>query len=379
MKDNLTLFLFLFFSSAMAQSTTKDIVYAGTFSERDSKGIYVFEFDRIAETLTEVQTVSDRESPTYLEVHPSGKFLYVVYREKPEHAGTIAAFQIDAMGKLAKINEQPVGKNPCHISIDPQGKLLFVSNYASGSLIVYSIKQDGSLSPSIDNFQYSGSSLHKERQKEPHTHSAIPSLKGDFLYVSDLGVDKIMLYEIDAKGNLYPAKTPFIETPPGAGPRHSVVHPNGNYLFSNEELTSSVTSYKIDQRTGALQFVERVTMLSNDTTAEGNSAADIHLSPDGEFLYASNRGQDNLVVYRVNSNNGKLSYVEHTRTEGKHPRSFMVDDKGEFIFVANRFTDSITLFRRDLGSGRLVFTGKKFAVPGIVCVKQLTYTKVNTK
>lgn len=375
MKDKLTLFLFLIFSSAMAQSTTKDIVYAGTFSERDSKGIYVFEFDRIAQTLTEVQTVSGRESPTYLEVHPSGKFLYAVYREKPENEGTIAAFKIDVAGKLTKINEQSVGKNPCHISIDPRGKLLFVSNYASGNLIVYSINHDGSLSPSTHNFQYKGSSIHKERQKEPHTHSGISSLKGDFLYVSDLGIDKIMIYEIDTKGNLYPAKTPLIETPPGTGPRHSVVHPNGNYFFSNEELTSSVASYKIDQRTGALQFVERVTMLSKDTTAEGNAAADIHLSPDGKFLYASNRGQDNLVVYRVDADNGKLSYVEHAKAEGKHPRSFMIDDEGEFIFVANRFTDSITLFRRDLSSGRLVFTGKKFAVPGVVCVKQLTSTR----
>jgi 6-phosphogluconolactonase len=365
-------FLFAWLSG-YTQQTKKEIIYAGTFSERGSKGIYVFQFDRESLRLTELQTIADRESPTFIELHPSGKYLYAAYRSGTNNQGTLTAYRIDpANGKLTKINEQSSkGASPCHVSIDPKGRFVYVSNYAGGNLAVYPIRADGSLAIPTDTVQHTGHSLHKERQKEPHMHSIIPAIDGNFIYASDLGIDKIMIYKIDQSGNITPAKIPFVESTHGSGPRHLSIHPNGNLAFSVEELSSTISSYKINQQTGALQAVDRVGMLSKDTTSEGNTAADIHVSPDGKFVYASNRGQDNIVIYKINSDTGKMTYVGHENTHGKHPRNFLIDSRGELAFVANRNTDAITLFKRDKITGTLLFTGINVPVPAVVCIKQL--------
>lgn len=360
----------------MGQSS--EILYVGTSSERGSKGIYIFEFDRNNKAFREIQTLTHKESPTFLEVHPNGQFLFAVYREgleKDDKSGTVASFRINQdTGTIQLINERSTeGAGPCHVSVDPKGDYVYVSNYGGGNLSVFPVREDGSLEPASDIVQHTGSSIHPSRQKQAYMHSIIPAKQGDFIYASDLGVDKIFTYKINRdSGKLSPADNPSVSSTPGSGPRHFTIHPDNQLAFSVEELTSTIASFRIDPQTGALTSLERVPMLSADFPLDKSStAADIHVSPDGKYLYASNRGEDNLVIYSIDAENGKLELVGHESTRGGHPRNFYVDHTGDFVLVANRDNDHFVLFDRDKGSGKLAFTGKEVHVPAAVCIKLL--------
>lgn len=358
------------------QAGAKEILYVGTFSERGSQGIYVLQFDRTTGKLTELQTVSGKESPSFLEVHPNGKYLYAVYREgmtKEDKNGTVIAYSIDqATGKLTKINEQSSeGSGPCHVSLDSKGRFAYVSNYGGGNLAVYPVNKDGSLDKPSDVVQHEGGSVNQNRQTAPHMHSIIPTRNGKFIYASDLGIDKIMIYKVNHKtGKLSAAQSPFIESTPGSGPRHFALHPGGNLAFSAEELSSTIASFKVNKSTGALKQVARVNMLPDDFNGN-NSAADIHVSPDGKFVYASNRGHDSLVIYAIDPDSGKLTFAGHEGTRGEHPRNFCIDNKGAYIFVANRDNDNVVVFKRDTASGKLTYTGEEASIPAAVCIQQI--------
>jgi 6-phosphogluconolactonase len=369
----LIVFAMLSHFSGCAQSEAKELIIVGTFDSRDSEGLYIFSFDRDNMELGLIQTISDRSSPSFQAVHPQMPVLYSVslspISDQSDHQ-TICAYRADKdTGKLTLINEQSVmGNNPAHVSVDPLGSFVYVSNYASGNLSMFPIRDDGSLDIASDVVQHSGSSIHPTRQQRAHAHAADPSPDGRFLYVSDLGMDKIMIYEVDRQKNaLTPASTPWFENTPGAGPRHLSIRPDGVYAYSAEELSSTIAVLKVDKNTGALHQVQRVSMLPENF--EGNStAADIHVSPDGKFLYASNRGHDSLVIFAIDKSTGKLSLVGHESVIGKHPRNFMIDESGEFVFVANRDNDHIVLFRRNQITGELTFTGVEASVPRAVCV-----------
>lgn len=378
MKRSLIAFLLLWAAAVSSlYGQQRDIIYAGTFSERGSKGIYVFGFDRGDASLSLLQTVEGKMSPSYLELHPNGRYLYAAYREGMDPAdknGTVAAFSVDPLtGKLAFINERSSeGAGPCHVSVDPRGRFVYVSNYAGGSLAVYPVGRDGGLGAPSDIIQHTGGSVNLQRQQEPHVHSAIPSEDGRFLYVSDLGTDKIHVYKVGRKGKLKPAAVPFVRSHPGSGPRHFALGGEGGSGYSTEELSSTIAAYRVDRKTGALEPAGRVDMLDPGSDFEGaNSAADIHLSPDGRFLYASNRGQDNLAIYAVDAGDGSLRLVGHESSRGKFPRNFLIGATGEFVFVANRYTDNVVVFRRDPVTGKLSYTGEQAEVPGVVCLKQL--------
>lgn len=362
----------------MGQSS-KEILYVGTSSERDSKGIYVFEFDRSNKDFREIQTLTHKASPTFLEIHPNGKFLYAVYREgltKEDKKGTLSAFEINqTTGALQLINEvSSEGAGPCHVSVDPLGEYVYVSNYGGGNLAVFPIKGNGSLESASDMVQHSGGSIHPTRQKQPYMHSIIPGKQGDFIYASDLGVDKIFTYKIMREaGKLSPTEKPSTSSTPGAGPRHFTIHPSQNLAFSVEELSSTIASYRLNPQTGELTSFERVPMLSPEFPRDkASTAADIHISPDGKYLYASNRGDDTLVIYSIDANSGKLSLVGHERTQGAHPRNFYIDHTGDFVLVANKDDDHFVMFDRDKNSGKLNFTGTEVSVPAAVCLKLLS-------
>ncbi|MEO5997717.1 MAG: lactonase family protein [Chitinophagaceae bacterium] len=353
----------------------KEILYAGTYSDRGSKGIYVYQFNRADEKLTELQTVTEGKSPNYLEVHPNKKYLYAVYNEglqKVDQNGRVMSFKIDpASGFLTKLNEvSSNGRGPAHVSVDPKGRFVYVSNYGEGTFSVYRIAPDGSLGEVTDTIRHTGKSSDTSRQKAPHVHSIIPSDDGKFIYVSDLGIDKVMIYQVNSKtGKVTPAKMPFGSNTPGSGPRHFAIHPNGKFAFSAEEMSSTVSSFTRDPSTGALTSLSRMSMLPADFK-EVNSAADIHFSPDGKFLYASNRGHQSLVIYAIDANTGKMTLVGNEDTHGKHPRNFCMDSKGLYVFIANRDTDNITIFKRDSATGKLTYTGEA-STPAVVCIKQL--------
>ncbi len=369
------LFVILAIMTTQPHASAQDLLYVGTYSDRGSQGIYVLEFDRKTGKLSERQTLEDKDSPSFLTIHPNGKYLYAVYREGKDandQHGTVTAFAIDPKdGRLSKLNERSSeGAGPCHVSVDPQGQLVYVSNYGEGNLAVYPIGTDGKLGEASDVVQHSGGSVNPDRQQEPHMHSIIPSESGDLIYASDLGIDKIMLYQPDRSSSKLSAATPpFATSTPGAGPRHFALHPSGKFAFSIEELSSTTAAYAV-QESGSLKPVDRATTLPKGASADGNSTADIHVSPDGKFVYASNRGHDSIVIYAVDTNSGKLTYVGNEPAGGKHPRNFCMDDRGEFVWVANRDTDNVVVFSRDAVTGKLTPTGNEIKVPAVVCVQQ---------
>jgi len=355
-----------------------EYIYAGTFEGEGSEGLYVFEFNREDFSLRHVQTVTDRMGPNFQAIHPNKQFLYSVGDDpfnENEPYGTLSAYQINqANGTLELINEQSVqGRGTAHVSVDPMGEFVYVSNYTGGNVVMFRILEDGGVSEAIDSQEHEGSSINENRQNGPHVHQAVPSADGRFLYVSDLGIDKIMIYEIEREeGKLIPASTPWFESEPGSGPRHLALHPNGEFAYSNEELSVTVTALSVDEESGALSQIQRLSMLPEEVEREDTmSGADIHVSQDGRYLYASVRGENLLAIYEIDQESGELTLVEHVSTEGDHPRNFMVDENGEFVIVANRDNDHIVVFDRNSETGDLTFTGTEAEVPIAVCVTQL--------
>jgi 6-phosphogluconolactonase len=354
----------------------KEFIYVGTYSLRGSKGIYVYELNRIKGSMKLIQTVVDLESPTYLEIHPSGKYLYSVNRaaiNKQESTGSASSFSIDRKtGKLTLLNHvSSFGKDPCHISIDKSGEWAFVSNYNEGNLVVIPILQDGSLGAPSDSKKYSGSGINRFRQEQPHIHSAVLSPENRYVYVSDLGTDKIYTYQLDKKtGRISPAAKSEVVMTAGAGPRHFAFHPEGNYAYSAQELTSTVGVFAVDKTTGALTLLKDTVRSVPVDAKEINTSADIQVDAKGKFLYVSNRGIDAISIFAINAD-GTINLLGQQKTLGKTPRNFLLDKKGKYLWVANQNSDNITCFRLNPKTGKLVYTGTQLKVPSPVCIKQL--------
>ncbi|MGA0557211.1 lactonase family protein [Larkinella sp. VNQ87] len=372
MKKLVTLTTLLLSSMVHAQSP-KEIMYVGTYSTRGSEGIYVLEFDRAKGTLTQIQTISNAKSPSFLAIHPTGQYLYSV-NEAAANSGGVSSYAIEPKtGKLTMLNkESSHGRGPCHIAVDQTGKLAFVSNYGGGTFTVLPIKADGSFGPATDTLKYEGKGPNAQRQEKPHIHSATVSPNNRFVYVCDLGTDKIYIYEFDlATGKVKPAATPFASVSPGSGPRHLAIHPNGKYLYAVEELTSTVAVFALNSKTGALTLLQDNVKTLPDDFTDKNTSADIHTDPNGKFLYQSNRGYNALAMLSI-ANDGKVTLLGQQPTEGKTPRNFLIDPKGEYVFAANQDTDNIVVYKLDNKTGKLTPTGTQVNVPSPVCLKLFT-------
>lgn len=361
-------------SELSAQPGSKDIIYAGTNSARDGKGIYVLEFDRQQGKLKEIQTLDEGRGPGFLALSPDKDFLYSIYSQGTidDGNGAVMSFKIDPFsGHLKKLNEQSIGvKGAAHISIDPRGRYAYTANYGDGSVTVFPINSDGSLAKPSDYIKHTGSSIDPKRQTRPYPHSSIPSADGKFLYVCDLGTDRIVIYEVLGGGKLKPAVVPFVQLAAGSGPRHFKIHSNGNFAYSVDELSNTIVGFKVNKKTGALSILQRLSMLPKDFT-DISYASDVHFSPDDKFIYGSNRGHESLVIYQVNAKNGKLTLVGHEPTGGKHPRNFMIDKTGEFALVGNMNTDNVVIFNRDSKTGQLKPNGSEYTIPGVTCLIEL--------
>ncbi|OIN60544.1 3-carboxymuconate cyclase [Arsenicibacter rosenii] len=348
----------------------QEILYVGTYSTRGSEGIYVYAFDRKTATLRKLQAVSGPKSPSFLAVHPSGNYVYSVNEGAPVANG-VSAYSVDGRtGQLTAINQESShGRGPCHISIDQTGKLAFVSNYGGGTFAVLPVRADGSLGAATDSLTYSGAGPNKQRQEKPHIHSAIVSPDNRFVYVSDLGTDKIYSYAIDkATGKVKPAATPFVSERPGSGPRHFVFHPNRRFAYGVQELTSTVAVFAVDPKSGTLTVLEeRIPTLPAGFTGS-NTSADIHIDPKGRFLYQSNRGANVLSIFAIQPD-GRLKLAGHQATMGKTPRNFVIDAKGEFLLAANQDTDTVIIFRIDPKTGLLTQVGEPVSIPAPVCLQ----------
>lgn len=376
------LFYILILSASMINITeaqgkrSHDIVYVGTFSESGQKGIYVYSLDRENASLSLIQSTGDLESPSYLAINPNGKYLYSVNRGKilPDKTwGSVSAFSIDQeTGRLTHLNDQPAfGIEACYISTDSKGRYAFIANYSSGNITVFPINEDGTLGKMTDNIKHSGSSINKKRQEKPHVHCTYVSPDDRFLYVVDLGIDKIKVYEIDYEnGKLIPLPSDDGQVEPGGGCRHITIHPNRKLAYVAEELSSSITGFRINERTGGLKSFQHIATIP-ETFSDVNYPADIHIDPTGKWLLASNRGHDSIVTYSINTDSGMLTLKGFDSVQGKWPRNFLIDPKGEFVFVANQNSDNVVLFRFNMDNGELSETGTEVSLPKPVCVKML--------
>ncbi|MEJ1240215.1 lactonase family protein [Chryseolinea sp. T2] len=354
----------------------KSIIYVGTFSQRGSQGIYVFQFDRAKATLKQLQTVPGLESPTFLTVDKSGRFLYSVNRGRADvndKGGSVSAYAINAKtGQLSGLNTRSsYGDAPCFISLDRTGKHAFICNYLGANMLVLPVFTDGLLGVPSDSKKYFGSGVNADRQTEPHIHSSYPSPDNRFLYVCDLGTDKVYVYRFDgATGRLSDAEPAFTSVTPGSGPRHLAFHPNGKTAYLVEELTSTVCVFGVNTETGALRVMQDTVRALPSSFTGTNTSADIHFHPNGKFLYMSNRGHNSISMFSVGPD-GMIKLIGTQPIDGKTPRNFMIEPKGEFMFVANQDSDTIVLFRIDGKTGKLKPVGKPVSVPAPSCVVHL--------
>jgi 6-phosphogluconolactonase len=363
------------------------LVYVGTYTEPilfgtgkilegKGEGIYLFRMDPATGTLEFDSKTTGVVNPSYLAIDPTQRFLYAVnelktYEDKP--TGTVSAFAVDPKsGKLGFLNRQLThGTDPCHVMVDREGRYIFVANFMSGSVCVLPVQKDGSLGEASDFVQHLGSSVDLVRQKGPHAHSVTLDRTNRFAFVPDLGLDKLMVYTFDrTRGMLEPHAVAWVKMKPGAGPRHLALHPGGRFAFLINELDSTLAALSVDARKGVFKVRQVVPTLPADFQGE-STCADIQVTPSGRFVYASNRGHDSLVIYRIDQHTGRLAYVGHQTTQGKTPRQFEIDPTGRFLLVGNQDTDTIVSFRIDPQTGKLAPTGQVLQVPTPVCVKFL--------
>lgn len=362
-------------------------VFVGTYTESilfgtgqilkgKGQGIHIYRFDTASGTLEPCGLAEGVRNPSYLAIHPSRRYLYAVNEMKEFEglkSGAISAFALDPeSGQLSFINQKPThGTDPCHLSVAQTGECVLVANFASGSVCVLPIRPDGSLGDATDVVQHHGSSIDPRRQAGPHAHAVTLDNSGRYVFVPDLGLDKVMIYELDAaRGSLKPHSTPWVETRPGAGPRQVVMHPGGQFAYLINELNSTMMAFGYDTDRGTLQEIQTLSTLPEGFDGK-STCAEVQISPAGDLLYGSNRGHDSLVIYAVDQADGTLTPIGHVSTRGSIPRNFTVDPDGNWVLVANQDSDNIAVFRVDPSTGGLVAAGATIYAPTPVCVKVL--------
>lgn len=362
------LFNLLFMTLPVLAISQEYYLLIGTYTSGKSEGIYVYKFNSATGDTSFVSKVA-ASNPSFLAVSKNKKYVYAV-SEDGDDKGSVAAFSFDKKnGTLKFLNKQSSGgDHPCYVAIDESGKWVTVANYSGGNFSLLGVSPDGYLRSAERTINHSGSGPDKQRQDKPHVHSTVFDPEEKYLLVQDLGIDKIMVYAFNDKtGELKAAKIPSNATLPGTGPRHIDFHPNGKYVYLMEEMSGHVTAYGYNK--GKLQFLETVSAVKEGYKGPVGSA-DIHVSPDGKFLYASNRGDENdIAIFAIDKSTGKLTLKGHQSVLGKTPRNFSIDPTGNFLLSANQNSNDIVIFKRDKETGLLTDTGKKIEVDKPVCLK----------
>lgn len=349
----------------MAQSPKEYRLLIGTYTDT----MFIYKFNAENGSLEEASSASGLDNPSFLTVSADRKSFYAVSEAGGGKAGQVHSFALDGVMPSLRKTQPSGGTSPCHINIDKAGQNVFVANYGNGSLSVLPILKDGSMGAPVQTIQHTGSSIVESRQKGPHAHSVNFSPDEKQVFVADLGIDKIMVYDYDPKNKktpLKPAAIPFVVTKPGNGPRHLTFHPNGKYVYVVGELNGDVTAYHYKDKT----LIPFQSLSSAPGASPKFSLADLHISPDGEFLYLSDRGDQNyLAIYKISKSTGELSFSGHQSTLGKNPRNFSIDPSGKYVLIANQNSNNVIVFKRDAASGKLTATGEQISVPKPSCLQ----------
>jgi 6-phosphogluconolactonase len=353
-------------------SPVKNYLYVGIYTGPDSKGIPAFRYDAAQLALEPLGTVAEMPRPSFLALSPDRRFLYAVSElgNDAKSEGYVYAFAIDsATGKLAFLNRQASGGGgACHLVVDKSGKFVLVANYGSGSAASFPLKPDGSIGERISKIQFEGSGPNSARQRGPHAHAVVLSPDNRFLFVPDLGTDRIEILHFDSSnGSLAPSTPPGVAVKPGAGPRHFTFSPDGRFAYLICEMGSLVIAFHYDSSTGSLTEIQSASTLPDGFTGVNNSA-EIMIDPNGRFLYASNRGHDSIAVFSIDNQTGKLERVQIESTQGRTPRNFTIDPTGRYLLVADQDSNRIVLFNRDAQTGKLASAGKTVDAPSPVCL-----------
>jgi 6-phosphogluconolactonase len=346
----------------------KYLVFVGTYTTKtDSKGIYGFEFDADTGKLTPKGVAAETQDPSWVAVHPSGKYLYAA--NEAGKASAVSAFAVDVKsGKLTLLNQIPsLGEDPCYLSFDKTGRYLLVANYSSGTIAVFPILADGRLGEHTATVKDQGAAgPNKERQEGPHAHWIETSPDNRFALVADLGFDEVLVYKFDAtSGTLTPNEPAFARLKAGSGPRHAAFYPNGKFIFAVSELSSTATSFAYDAKKGTLKETGTASTLPPGFSGR-NDVAEGAVHPNGKFLYVSNRGNDSIAILSIDPGNRTLAPAGGIPTGGKEPRHFAIDPSGKYLLAENQLSNNVVVFKIDAATGGLTPTGQVVEVPSPV-------------
>lgn len=324
------------------------LVFISSFAAKQQGAIQAYHLNLATGALTAGERTDDVEHPFFIAVSPDQKFLYSIHAvtfsgKDPEE---LAAYRIEnRSGRLTLLNRQTTrGTASCFVEVDQTGRSAVVANYTTGDVTSYSIREDGTLAEPVSYFRHVGSSVNPSRQKEPHAHGFAISPNNRFAYAADLGIDQIVCYAFDvAAGKLTPNVQPFVRTPPGTGPRHLTFHPHGNFLYVINELTNSVTQFDFLPEQGVLVEKQTISTLPDDFAGVSH-CADLKITPNGKFLYGTNRGHDSLAAYRI-ADDGSLSLIGITPSLGKGPQNLAITADGKWLLCANMPGNNVAVFQ----------------------------------
>lgn len=368
-RSYLLLLALLAHSFIYAQTT---YLFVGSYNDtKEKEGIYIYKMDMTRGNLEKVCTFSGIMNPSYLVLSPDGQYIYACSETRTAGMGSVSSYRFDRKQRaISLLSKQPGGgDNPVYLTVHKSGRWLVNGNYTGGSIAVFPLNSDGTIGTAVTVIPFKDSSI-TERQTSAHIHSTVFSPEQDYVYAPDLGADKIRRFTFDASQPKPLQPDSFVRTTPGSGPRHFTFHPDGRFAYCIEELTGSVTAYRYSR--GQLESLQRV-MTHDSTPRSLYSSADIHISPDGRFLYASNRGvENNIAIYSIDKK-GTLTLAGYEPVLGDHPRNFTIDPTGKFLLVANQISGNVVVFKRDARTGLLTKTGIEVKMPGPSCLQIRTY------
>jgi 6-phosphogluconolactonase len=344
------------------------LAFIGSYAAPDTPGVYACTYEIDTGRFTIVDRASGLTDPTFLAVDRDRRMLYTIGSvvEDGRKVGEAYSYRILDDGRLEFVNSRRTVGPTCHITLDHTSRCLIVSSYHGGMIGICPILEDGSIGPIREIHQHEGSSVHPN-QGSPHPHSVFIDRNNRYALCSDLGIDQVIVYRLDAEDcRLIPHSKAHVQ--PGSGPRHLAFHPTLPYVYVINELNATVTVFHYDEEAGILNEVQTISTLPEDDAGE-KSCADIHISNDGRFLYGSNRGHDSIVVCAIDQVNGHLTPIEYVPTLGGHPRNFALSPDNRFVLVANRDSNNVVTFARDAETGRLTPAGLELQVSRPVCVK----------
>ena len=365
-------FIFLAIVQMHVAFAAEHLVFASAFAKGTDAGIHAYQLDTKSGSLKQIQRTTEVEHPFFFALSPDQKFLYSIHAPGQFGGKTneqVAAFEIQGKsGGLKLLNRQSaLGTAACYLDVDKTGKTVVVANYSTGSVASFPVRADGSLGEAATFVQHVGSSVNKSRQEGPHAHCFVISPDNRFAFAADLGLDQVLAYKLDpGTAKISPNSQPFARTPPGAGPRHLTFHPNGRHVYVINELDNSMTVYNYQTDSGYLIEQQTISTLPKDFSGT-SYCADVKATPNGRFLYGTNRGHDSLAVYRIGSD-GRLTTVEITPSLGKGPQNLAITPDGELLLCANMPGNNLVVFRIDGDSGKLTAVGSPVSIPSPSCI-----------